>query len=102
MLPLQEVDKSTLHTYLYSAEVNKNELKPNSEKIPSDLVDEQHGHLRLVITLAEYTAISSTPYNCSQHSGPASLLGAKQWETTMLQETCCKDLGLHCETQMVE
>ena len=39
----------------------KNDLKINAAKVPSNSGGGQHGHLELVVTLAEYAAISGTP-----------------------------------------
>ena len=80
----------------------KNELKTNAAKVPTDLGGGQHGHLGLVVTLAEYAAISGTPYDRPAHPGAVLPLGPTQWETTMLRETYRGNLRLHRETQMVE
>ena len=74
----------------------------NAAKVPTDLGGGQHGHLGLVVTLAEYAAISATPYNRPAHPGAVLPLGPTQWETTMLRETYRGNLRLHRETQMVE
>ena len=49
----------------------RNKLKTNVAKVPSDLEGGQHGHLGLVVTLAEYAAITGAPYNHPQHPGVA-------------------------------
>ena len=57
-------------TYLHMLSWRKgNELKTNATKVPTDLGGRQHGHLGLVVTLAEYEAIPGTPYNHTQHPG---------------------------------
>ena len=40
----------------------KNELKSNACSVASDLGGGTHGHLGLVLTAAEYAAISQIPY----------------------------------------
>ena len=40
----------------------RNEIKANAKSVYSKIVGEEHGHLGLVVTDAQYMIISSTPF----------------------------------------
>ena len=48
----------------------KKQLKSNAQSVVSDLGGGAHGHLGLVLSPEEYTAVSNTAYTRPDHPGP--------------------------------
>ena len=81
----------------------KNELKSNACTVTSDLGGGTHGHLGLVLTAAEYAAISATPYARPAHPGPLTIpAGTAQHEALRLRNEHKEQIRLFRETIDVE
>ena len=81
----------------------KNELKSNACSVTSDLGGGANGHLGLVLTPAEYTAVSPTAYAHPVHPGNLNIApGTAHHEATRLRAEHNKHIRLFRETVDVE
>ena len=89
-------------TYFHLKEL-KNELKTNATSVTTDLGGGDHGHLGLILTPAEYAAISAHAYVRPVHPGVLVIPpGTAQHEVTRLREEHKEQIRLFRETVDVE
>ena len=89
-------------TYFQLKEL-KNELKSNASSVTTDLGGGANGHLGLVLTPAEYNAVSATAYNRPTHPGNLNIAaGTAQHEATRLRNEHKEAVRLFRETIDVE
>lgn len=60
-------------SYLLNTYSPQEKLKANTQSISSDVGSGAHGHPRLVLSPAEYTLVSNTPYEIPPHPGALAL-----------------------------
>ena len=81
----------------------KNELKTNATKVQCDLGGGAHGHLGLLLSDAEYTALTTTTYARPTHPGtftPGS--GDTNYQITVKREDHKEKIRLYRECNAVE
>jgi hypothetical protein len=79
------------------------ELKSNAISVYSNLGGAQHGHLFLVMTPAQFSMISATPFERPPHPGPLRIeVGTTQHMAATLKEEHKEKLRLFREVEGVE
>ena len=80
-----------------------NELKTNSQTVPSNLGGGTHGHLGLVLNHQQYALLSDAPFIALVHPGILVIPpGTTQHMTNTLKEQHAETLRVFTETQTVE
>ena len=80
-----------------------NEVKANARSVYSNLGGGTHGHLGLVLTTAQYAAISTTDFTRPDHPGPLAIPSAATVvQRSTLQDAHIEDLRVFCEVMGVE
>ena len=80
-----------------------NELKTNSQTVPSNLGGGTHGHLGLVLNHQQYALLSNAPFIAPPHPGTLIIPpGTTQHMTNTLKEQHAETLRVFTETQTVE
>ena len=81
----------------------KDKLRSNATSVTSDLGGGAHGHLGLVLTLAEYAVVSAAPYVRPVHPGALAIpAGTAQHEATRLRHEHREAIKVFRETIDVE
>ena len=81
----------------------KNELKANAASVYYDLGSGSHGHLGLVLTVAEYVNITQTEYIFPVHPGILNIaVGNPNYETARLTEEHKELVRLNRESNNVK
>ena len=81
----------------------QNELKTNSQTVPSNLGGATHVHLELVLNHQQYALLSNVPFITPSHPGPLVIPPeTTEHMTNTLKEQNSETLRVFNETQTVE
>ena len=80
----------------------KKMIKANASSVVSNLGDDSHSHLGLVIPKSEYTKITGTIYKTPQHPGELKINENTELHNEFLRELYNERLHLFLETLAIE